>query len=220
MQLGQWFADGTLDLALFGGVTYVKAHRELGAVPLVLRDVDGRFSSVILVSASNTAETIEDLKNQSFAFGSPLSTSGHIMPRYFMQKENLIPETFFREVKYSGAHDKTAAWVREGKVAAGAANSDIVQNMFLDGRLSVDDVRVLWESPPYPDYVWAVHPSLDESVPIRIRDAFLLLSDGDPSHQKLLKHLGATHYLPAQHADFQPVEEIIFPAGLLGAQDE
>lgn len=208
-QLLHWFNNRTIELALFGGVTYVKAHRTAGAIPLVMRDIDGRFSSVFLVPASSTAETFQDLKNQSFAFGSPLSTSGHFMPRYFLKKQNIVPETFFHEVKYSRAHDETAKWVRDGKVEVGAANSQIIHQMFLDGRLSPKSLRVLWESPPYVDYVWAIQPFIDESLRARIREAFLLLDGHDSSQVELLREMGAGYFLPVRHNDFLALEQIV-----------
>lgn len=83
------------------------------------------------------------------------------MPRYFLQSEYRIKaEDYFGDVQYSGKHDRTAHWVRDGKVDAGVANSNIVRTMFENGHLSHEDVRILWESPPYTDYVWAVHPRI------------------------------------------------------------
>lgn len=204
----QWFNNKQIDIALFGGVTYIMAHLQSKALPLVMRDVDGRFRSVALVQANNPANTLQDLKGASLAFGSRLSTSGHYMPRYFFQRQDIIPEIFFSKVQYSGSHDRTAEWVRDGKVELGIANSGIVNDMFMDGRLSMDKVKVIWESPPFADYVWAIQPDISKQQRTLIRDAFLHMSQHDED-QPLLQSLSANYFIPAMHDDFRDLQRVI-----------
>lgn len=134
------FKNGQIDIANFGGITYIKAHKDNNAEALVLRDIDGLFSNVVLVRAEATASTLQELKGKSFSFGSKLSTSGHLMPRHFFAKSNIEPETFFARINFSGAHDKTAYLVRDKKVYAGVANSGIIDQMYNDGRLKKSQV--------------------------------------------------------------------------------
>lgn len=207
-QLLAWFDNRQVDLALFGGATYIKAHLQSGAVPLVMRDVDARFRSVVLVQAKNPATTLQALKGASFAFGSPLSTSGHFMPRHFLQQHNINAETFFGTTQFSGAHDRTVEWVRDGKVDAGVVNSVIVSQMFLDGRLTHKQVKIIWASPFYADYVWAVQADISTQQISGIRDAFLLMNQVEEDKQ-LLQKLGANYYIPAGDADFNNLKQIV-----------
>lgn len=129
------FGKGEVDIAYFGGMTFVKARAAHGAVPLVMRDVDSRFTSVLLVPGAGPFEKLDDLKDTRFSFGSRLSTSGHLMPRHFLETEyGIVPEEYFSDVRYSGKHDLTAYRVRDQKVDAGIANSEIVRKMQADGR--------------------------------------------------------------------------------------
>ena len=207
-QLIDWFKDQQVDLVLFGGATYIKAHQISGALPLVMRDIDTKFRSVALTQIENPANSLQDLKGSSVAFGSPLSTSGHFMPRYFFQSENINAEEFFSTIEYSGAHDVTANWVQDGKVDVGLANYSIIKEMFLDKRLSKEKVKIIWESPFYADYVWAIQADIDKKQITSIRDSFLQLSS-DQSNKDLLRNLGANYYIPASHDDFKNLEEII-----------
>lgn len=207
-QLLQWFHEKKIDIALFGGATYVKAHIKSKASPLVMRDVDGRFRSVVLVRVNNVANSLQDLKGTSLAFGSRLSTSGHIMPRYYFRLENIIPEKYFSKLQYSGAHDRTAEWVRDGKVDVGVANSGVVNEMFLDGRLSINKVKIIWQSPPFSDYVWAVQENISKRHKQIIRDAFLHMNIHGED-KGLLKHLGANYYIPADNDDFIDLEKAV-----------
>lgn len=202
------FHAGEIDIANFGGVTFIKARKLDGAKPMVLRDIDGLFSSVVLVNTDINAEGLQALKGKPFAFGSNLSTSGHLMPRYFFGKQNIIPEEFFSTIEYSGAHDKTAYLVRDKKVSAGVANSGIVNEMYLDGRINKSNVRVLWESPAFADYVWAIQPNISKEIKARFESAFLNLQASIPEHKVLLDKLGAGYYVTANNNDFTLLENI------------
>lgn len=198
----QMFHDRRIDMAYFGGYSYVLAHDRDGAVPLVMRDVDRRFTSVFLVRSENHAARLEDLKGARLSFGARLSTSGHLMPRVFLRQRGMVPEVFFRETLYSGGHDTTAYWVRDGRVDVGVASADIVRKMFRDGRLSQGAVRILWETPTYPDYVWAIHPDFSPRLASQIQDCLLALFRDEAKDRHVLEAADAGSFLPALDSDF------------------
>ena len=214
-ELLELFHAKKIDFAYFGGFTFVKAHIFDNAVPLVMRDVDTRFTSYFLVKGAHPAQNISDFKGKRFSFGSRLSTSGHLMPRYFLKELGIIPEVFFSDTRYSGKHDLTAYWVRDGIVDLGAVNHAVVNKMYKDGRLSEKDVRILWETPPYPDYVWALRPLNNKALRIKLRDAFLNLSKINKEHAKILEGVDADSFLPAGINDFSKLKKIINELQLL-----
>ena len=86
-------AAGKLDMVWYGGFTFVQARRRTGnAIPLVQREEDARFHSKFIVPAASKAQSLKDLKGASFAFGSVSSTSGHLMPRYFLLQNGIDPD--------------------------------------------------------------------------------------------------------------------------------
>lgn len=210
------FRSGQIDIARFGGLTFLNAHESGGAAPLVSRDTDLRFTSYFLVRADNDARRLEDCAGMSIAFGSRLSTSGHLMPRAFMADRNIMPEEFFRDVRYSGAHNKTAMLVRDGIVDVGVANARVIERMYKNGELAVQQVRVLWETPPYADYVWAARPELDPALRDRLRNAFLMLSSDESQQARILNRLEANAFLPTSVSDFDRLRSIAISMGLLG----
>ena len=214
-ELVEQFVAGRVDLAYFGGLTFLKAHEVGRAEPLVMRDVDAKFISCFLVRTDSSAADVDDFRGKVFSFGSAISTSGHLMPRHFLLRRGIRPEDLFGEVRYSGAHDTTAYDVRDGRVDLGVANCRVIRSMFADGRLSRDDVRALWETPPYADYVWAVQPNIDSVQQRRIRDAFLKLSPADDNHRPILRRMSAGAFLPAGVDDFEALREIAGQVPLL-----
>jgi phosphonate transport system substrate-binding protein len=218
--LVELFEQGRIDLAYFGGFTFVTVNRSVGAIPLVARKRDLDFSSYFLVRADHPAKNIDQLKGQSLIFGSRLSTSGHLMPRRFLIENEIDPESFFTSVRYSGAHDATAYHVRDGLADVGAANASVIDAMFDDGRLSKRDVRVLWETPPYLDYTWAVQSDLDLTTRHAIRDAYLKLSIDDPVYADVLRSLNVSHYLPVGVGAFQDLEQVAMAIGMIPGEPQ
>ncbi len=214
------FHRNEMDLALFGGYTFIKAQLRDHADPLVMRDVDFQFTSYFLVASDNKATKISELKGQSFSFGSALSTSGHIMPRFFLSTQNIVPETFFSQVVYSDAHDLTARWVQEKRVDVGAVNSLTIDQMFKEKKLSKDKVKILWKTPPYPDYVWAARRKLPEKLKAKIIEAFVKLSPDNRQHRDLLELTGANYYFPANADDFEPIRKIALQLDMLTVNEE
>jgi phosphonate transport system substrate-binding protein len=208
-ELVELFAKKQINLAYFGGVTFIYAHKKAAAVPLVMRDTDLKFTSYFLVNAQHPAKSIKELRGRRFSFGPIHSTSGHLMPRYSLMQQNITPETFFSEVRYSGGHDQTVQWIRDGTVDAGAANAVVVRQMVQSGRLRNGALRILGETLYYANYVWAVQPSLGNTETNRLRDAFLALSSSNPLHAKILSRIGANFYLPASLDDFKALETIM-----------
>ena len=210
------FGKRKIDLAYMGGLTFVQAQAYFDAEPLVMREIDTRFTSWFLARPELAQKPISELTGKSLVFGSKLSTSGHLMPRHFLQRKwNLQPESFFSEVGYSGAHDKTVYLVRDGRYDIGAVNAAIARQMMSDGRIGRDELTVVWQTPPYPDYVWAVRPDLDETLKNRLRDAFLRLDSDKPADNRILTRLGARVFFPAGTADFRTLSDIARRRGLM-----
>ena len=206
---------GELDLIFFGGLTFVAAHKMGRVVPVAMRDIDFKFSSYFLVRTENPARVLLDLKGKKIGFGSSKSTSGHLMPRFFMKKMGIEPESFFSEVLFSGSHDRSAYLVRDGAVDVSVANSNVIDRMFSSGQLDPKSVRILWETPPYADYIWAARAGLSKKLRSRLLDAFLQLSRSNPAHRSILARQGAGSFLPASNDDFIQLIQIVDDLKLL-----
>jgi len=209
------FRKKEIHIAYFGGLTFTQASHRYNAIPIVMRDIDVRFTSYFISRVNSPAKSIPNFTNTTFCFGSKLSTSGHLMPRFFLKQKNIIPETFFSHIVYSGSHDKTAYMVRDGTVDIGVANSKIIDKMLIDGRLNQKDIQIIWETPPYPDYVWALQAGFSQATVENIRNAFLSLSPSVKEHAVILSGVDAGGFLPASSSDFSQLHEIALQTGLL-----
>ncbi|MFN3581805.1 MAG: putative selenate ABC transporter substrate-binding protein [Pseudomonas sp.] len=204
-----------LDLAWLGGFTFVQARLRTGdAIPLVQREQDAVFTSTFITADANI-NSHKDLEGKSFAFGSVSSTSGHLMPRYFMQQEGLDVDNFLGRIGFSGAHDATVAWVESGRVDAGVLNASVWDKLVEDGKVDTDKVRVYTRTPTYFDYNWTVRGDMDPELVERIKQAFLKLDPENPEHKAILDLQRASRFIETTPENYEGIEQAARAAGLL-----
>ncbi len=208
-------ATDRLDLAWLGGFTFVQVRLKTGnAIPLVQREQDAQFTSKF-ISANPDVKSLADLKGKSFAFGSVSSTSGSLMPRYFMLQDGIKPETFFSRVGYSGAHDATAAWVQAGKVDGGVLNASVWDKLVAAGKVDTSKVKVFATTPAYYDYNWTVRGTLDPALTAKIKQAFLALDPANPEHKAILDLQAASRFIDTKPENYKGIEDAARAADLL-----
>lgn len=205
-----------VDLAWFGGFTFVQAHVRSGGkvIPLVQREEDEKFRSVFITS-DPTVKTLADLKGKDVSFGSQSSTSGHLMPRSFLLDQGLNPEKSFRRVAFSGAHDATIAAVASGKVQGGALNISVWEKFVTEKKVDTEKVRVIYTTPPYYDYNWTVHADMPAATRQKLADAFLSLSKATPEGKEILELQRATKFVPTKAENYKGIEAAARSAELL-----
>ena len=189
------------DLAYFGGLTYLKARKLYGVVPLVQRDVDRQFHSLFITSRPQIAK-VTDLKGKSFAFGDPSSTSGHLEPVKEMLEAGVDPDRDL-QARYTGNHTATAIAVNGGSVDAGAIDESVYKKLVQDKTIDPNRARVFYTSKPFVDYVWVARKGLDAATADAIKKAFL--AEKDPA---VLDVLRATKFIAADDAEYEPLRKV------------
>src|SRR3954447_8024968 len=210
-------ATNKLDLAWLGGFTYVQARlpTNRGAGAIVERPEDARFTSRFIVPPTSTARTLADLKGKTFAFGAPSSTSGSLMPRYYLLQAGIEPERDFKSVAFSGAHDATVAFVAAGRAEAGVLNASVMDKLVETKNPNAEKVRVLAITPPSFDYNWTVRPGLDPALTKKLTDAFLKLDPANPAMKEIMDLQRASRFIATQNSNYDGIEAAARSAGLV-----
>ncbi len=209
--------SGKLDLAYFGGLTYVQARQRADVHPLFTevnpRTGTTKYRSVIIVPADSGVEKVEDLRGKDFAFGSVSSTSGSLYPSIMLNQAGIDYRTDLGEVVYTGGHDTTAQAVANGRVAAGGLEDRILYGLQEEGIIGKDKVRVIGKSAPIEGYPWVVRDALPDRDEEALTDAFLGIDDPE-----LLDLLRAEDYQRVRAGDYDYVEEQARKLGLIAEE--
>ncbi len=210
-------AAGKLDLVWYGGLTHVQARKKTGnkAYAIAMREEDANFHSKFVANANSGINSLEDMKGKTFTFGSVSSTSGHLMPRFFLLKKGIDPEKDFTKFSYSGAHDATVKWVEAGKVDAGALNEKVWEKLVEENKVDTNKVKVIWTTPGYVDYNWTVRGELNADLVEKIKRAFLKLDYSQLEDKKILDLHRTKKYIEAKEESWKEIEEAAKAANLL-----
>jgi phosphonate transport system substrate-binding protein len=180
----------------------------------VQREEDAHFTSKF-VTADPNIKSFADIKGKTFAFGSPSSTSGHLMPRFFLQQAGITPDKDFRNIAFSGAHDATVAFVAAGKADAGVLNASVWDKLVEAKKVDPAKVRVFATTPPYFDYNWTVRGDLDPALVKKLTEAFLKLDPKNPEHLEIMQLQRASKFIPTKKENYDGIEKAAQSAGLL-----
>lgn len=215
------FKNGDIQLAWFGGLTGVQArHAVDGARAIAQGKSDPIFVSYFIAHKDTGLEKSEafpqGLSKCSFTFGSESSTSGRLMPEFFIRENTgKSPEEFFgARPGFSGSHDKTVELVESGQVQAGAVNFKVYDERVTDGETDPDVCRIVWKTPPYADYNFTAHPILDDMF----GDGFIdklqasLIAIDDPV---LLSAFPREALIEAKNEDFAGIADVAKALGFL-----
>jgi len=205
--------NGSLDVAYFGGLTYVKAHIRYGAVPLVQRDIDRQFHSLFIAHAGSGITKLEDLRGKRFCFGDINSTSGHLYPSLILKHAGLPASSALASFRYTGSHPATAQAVAAGVCDAGALDETVFKTLVREGKLKADAVKVFYTSQPFADYVWAARKGLDAADQEAFSKALLKLNPGQDD--QVLEILRGKHFIRASDDAYSDVASTAKELGLL-----
>jgi phosphonate transport system substrate-binding protein len=206
-----------VDLVWLGGFTFVQANIRSGGkvIPLAQREEDTRFQSVFIAKTSSGINSLAGMKGKQVSFGSQSSTSGHLMPRSFLLQAGVDPDTDFKRVAYSGAHDATIASVVSGKVDAAALDITVWKKFVAENKVDTKEVNVFFTTPTYFNYNWSVHADMPADLREKIKATLLALNPANPEHAEILKLNRATRYVPTTPDNYKGLESAARSAGLL-----
>lgn len=210
----EMFKNGDVGLAWFGGLTGVQARNAVpGARAIAQGAADPEYYSYFIANRDTGLERSdefpEEIGEYTFTFGSESSTSGRLMPEYFIRENTgQGPMEFFEETPgFSGSHDKTAELVESGQYQVGVLNYKVYDRRVEEGSTDPEVAKIIWKTPFYADYNWTAHPMLNETFGDgfidRLQEA--LVSIDDP---QLLSALPRERLIPASNEEFEGIRRV------------
>jgi len=217
------FRNNQVQLAWFGGLSGVQARRLVPDSEALAQGKEDQFFKTYLIAHQsakvNAADSLADIANQlkgkTFTFGSKGSTSGRLMPEFYLREQfKAAPSSVFKRVGFSGDHSRTIAQVQSGAWQLGAVNYSVWDTQLAEGKIDTNKVKVIWTTPTYPDYQWTVRGDVDQRFGAgfkdRIRNALLGMTD-----KNLLASFPRESFVPASNQDYAPIKNTAKAIGLI-----
>lgn len=213
------FKVGDLDLVWFGGLTGVQAQLQVqGAEAIAQRDIDAQFHSIFITNKNTKLKPIKDisglqqLKGHTFTFGSESSTSGRLMPQYFLKQASVSLDDFKGQVGFSSSHDATIKLVEAGTYDVGVLNEQVWQSRLKAGEVDLNKVEVIWRTPSYYDYHWVINPLVQQrygnDFTKKVQTALLKLDPSVPEQKEILDLFGAQKFIGTQNSNYAQIETV------------
>lgn len=220
------FEIGDISLSWMGGLTGVQARaRVSGATAIAQRDIDAAFHSLFIANTPSGLQPISDvaglksLAGHSLTFGSETSTSGRLMPQYYLQQAGLDVAQLKGKPGFSGSHDATIAAVASGSFETGAVNEQVWTSTTKAGKVDLSKTVVLWKTPGFADYHWLARPDLDQrygaGTTQKITDALLGLKKSNPDDAAILDLFAASSFIPTKNSNYDQIQTVATSLGLL-----
>lgn len=219
------FRNDQVQLAWFGGLSGVRARTLVSGSEAIAQGFeDQSFKSYIIAHHSTGLKPNADLsdafkafntKDMTFTFGSKGSTSGRLMPEFYLREEfKAAPNDVFSRIGFSGDHSRTIAQVQSGAYQVGAVNFKVWEKELASGKIDTNKVSVIWTTPTYPDYQWTIRNDVDQRFGADFKQLVrkTLLEMNDPD---LLASFPRQSFIPASNADYAPIENTARAIGLI-----
>ena len=186
---------GKVHLAWHGNKSAIEAvDRAGGEVFAQFIDLDGRpgYYSYVITHRDSPLKTIDDMiangKTLSFGLGDPQSTSGTLVPTYYVfSQRKLDPKNVFR-VTRSANHGTNLLAVLNKQVDVATNNSEELDKLKMRDPAKHAELKILWTSPliPRDPLVWK------KDLPNETKDAikkFVLGYGKDAREKEILKNM-------------------------------
>ncbi|RMF14145.1 MAG: putative selenate ABC transporter substrate-binding protein [Gammaproteobacteria bacterium] len=214
------FRNNQVQMAWFGGLSGVRARLAVPGSQALAQGVEDKAFVTYFIAHSSTGLKPSDdfpkaMAGKTFTFGSKGSTSGRLMPEYYIRQAfGKAPEEVFKRVGFSGNHSKTLSLVASGAYEVGALNFKVWENEKAAGKIDMSNVQIIWKTPPYPDYQWSIRGDVDQQFGTgfmeKVRQALLNMKD-----KTLLDAFPRSGFIPASNDDYAPIEKVGKEIGLL-----
>ncbi|MDF2377379.1 MAG: putative selenate ABC transporter substrate-binding protein [Verrucomicrobiales bacterium] len=219
------FKNGEVHLVWFGGLSGVQARMAVpGSQAIAQGKADPQYKSYIIANKSTGLQPSEEfplaIKDMTFTFGSPGSTSGRLMPTYFIMQNNggVTPDEWFATkpgFQMSGGHVATANAVADGTYQVGGINYKTYDSLVeSDPKIAENTVKI-WTTPFYADYNFTIHPEVEtvfgEGFIKKVQAALVAAPEGSDA----LKAINRESIIPAKNEDFDGIKDTAVKMGLI-----
>lgn len=207
-----------VQMGWFGNKSAIEAvDRSNGEVFAQVVGLDGNagYTSMVGVNRDSSIQNLSDLlKNAAtlnFGIGDPNSTSGYLVPSYYVfAKNNVNPKTAFKTLR-SANHEANILAIVNKQVDAAVFASDTYERITARQPDAVKQIRIIWESPRLPSDPLVYRKDLPAAMKQKIQEFFVTYGQAGSDAEREKKQLAKLTYSRFQvstNAQLTPVRQL------------
>ncbi|RPH24214.1 phosphonate ABC transporter substrate-binding protein [Buttiauxella warmboldiae] len=213
-----------VDLAWYGNLSAMEAvDRANGQVfaQTVAADGSPGYWSVLIVNKDSPINNLQELlakrKELTFGNGDPNSTSGYLVPGYYVfAKNSVAPNEFKRTVNAN--HETNALAVANKQVDAATNNTENLEKIKNSAPDKFKELKVIWKSPLIPGDPIVWRKNLSEATKDKLYDFFM--SYGKTTEEKsVLSRLGWAPFRASSDLQLVPIRQLALFKQMQGVKD-
>ena len=202
--------------AWFGNKSAAEAvDRASGEVFAQMVNADGTqgYYSHLIVHKDSPIKSLDDMlkngKNLSFGNGDPNSTSGFLVPSYYVFAKNKIdPKTFFK-VSRGANHETNALAVANKQVDVATNNSENLEKIKDRMPAKFSDLRIIWTSPLIALDPLVMRKDLPETTKKSVREFFYSYGNGGQQEKdNLMRVSKLSGFKASTNAQLIPIRQL------------
>lgn len=220
------FRNNQVQLGWFGALSGVQARQRVPGSRAIAQGYEDQFFKTYFI-AHRSSGLLDDggktskgqfplaMEGLTFTFGSKGSTSGRLMPEYYIRHFlGKAPDKSFSSVGFSGDHNRTVALVASGAYQVGAVNYKVWEKAIAENKVDPKEVQVIWQTPTYSDYQWSIRGDVDqrwgEGFADKVKAALLAIDQPN-----LLTAFPRSAFVSAADSDYESTRKTAVAIGLI-----
>jgi phosphonate transport system substrate-binding protein len=205
-----------VQVAWLGNKSAMEAvDRANGEVFAQMVNADGTqgYYSHLIVHKDSPVKSLDDVlkngKSLSFGNGDPNSTSGFLVPGFYVFAKNKIdPKTHFKIVR-SANHETNALAVANKQVDVATNNSENLGKIQERQPEKFKDIRVVWTSPLIPLDPLVMHKELPAATKEKVKNFFYNYAKTDAREKEIVMKISKlSGFKPSTNAQLIPIREL------------
>jgi phosphonate transport system substrate-binding protein len=203
-------------VAWYGNKSAIEAvDRASGEVFAQMVNADGTdgYYSHLIVHKDSPIKSLDDVlkngKSYSFGNGDPNSTSGFVVPSFYVFAKNKIdPRTHFKIVR-SANHETNALAVANQQVDVATNNSENLGKIAEKFPEKRKDIRVIWTSPLIALDPLVMRKDLPEATKAKIKNFLFNYAKTDPREKEVVMKISKlSGFKPSSNAQLLPIRQL------------
>lgn len=199
----------------FGNKSAMEAvDRASGEIFAKVVNVDGTegYYSNLIVHKDSPIKSLDDVlkngKSYSFGNGDPNSTSGFVVPGYYVFAKNSIDaKTHFKVVRTAN-HETNALAVANKQVDVATNNSENLAKLEQKYPAKFKELRVIWTSPLIPSDPLVMRKDLPEATKAKIRAFFLGYAKSNAAEKEVMARMNWSQFRESGDAQLVPIRQL------------